>query len=330
MPSEKLLNVFTDGPNVMKSLKKKIEETYPNALDIGTCNLHVIHNGFAKGLENFCGDVEGLVIDLYYFFKRSATQSEKLREMQVKLGLPEHVLLRHVDNRWLTLNLSVQRFIEQFSILKEFFSGKKEAETVEVSKFKKLCEAFSSKTLLPKALFLKNISGIFIKTQSLFQKNEPLIHILYDEHNQLLRTLMGRFMRTQSYLSVEDLTTIDVEKGELWLHTPEVGADTEIELKKIAKSDRKSFYLGARSFYINCTKYLLNKLPLQNVLLKNLKFLHPLYITEPSSVKCLKTILALTQFKIPPDKVSRVIDEWLHLQTEDIVNCVDEKSPTVF
>ena len=40
---------------------------------------------------------------------------------------------------------------------------------------------------------------------------------------------MGRFMRTQSYLSVIDLTTIDVEKDEFRLHTPEVGADTEIE-----------------------------------------------------------------------------------------------------
>lgn len=329
LPSDKLLNVFTDGPNVMKSLKKKIEETYPNVLDIGTCNLHVIHNGFAKGLENFCGDIEGLIIDLHYFFKRSATQSEKLREMQVKLGLPEHVLLRHVDNRWLTLNLSIQRFIEQFSVLQEFFSGKKETETIEVSKFKKICEAFSSKTLLAKALFLKNISDIFVKIQNLFQRNEPLVHILYDEHDQLLRTLMGRFLKAQDYSSVTDLSTIDVEKGEFWLNIPEVGADTEFELKKISKSEKKSFYLGARSFYINCTKYLLNKLPLQNRLLKNLKCLHPLYITEPSSVKCLKAITTVTQFIIPPEKVSGLIDEWLRLQTEDLVKSVEEKSTAI-
>ena len=154
LPAEKLINVFTDGPNIMKSLKKKINETFPNVLDIGTCNLHVIHNVFAKGIENFGIDVEDLLVELHYFFKRSAVHSEELRELQVKLGLPEHVLIRHVDSRWLTLHLSVQQFIEQFNVLKAFFYSRKDVRTVEASRLKKYVKNFPLKLCLQKPYLL--------------------------------------------------------------------------------------------------------------------------------------------------------------------------------
>lgn len=51
----------------------------------------------AEGLEVFGDDVKSLLIDLYYYFKRSAAECEDLRDVQIKFGLPEHVLLRHVN-----------------------------------------------------------------------------------------------------------------------------------------------------------------------------------------------------------------------------------------
>ncbi|XP_071033143.1 uncharacterized protein [Parasteatoda tepidariorum] len=124
LPSDKLVNIFTDGPNVMKTLKVKMNKYYPNLIDIGFCNLHIVHNAFAKGLDGFGADVESLLIDLYYFFKRSAAQSENLANIQSRFEFPEHVLLRHVESRWLTLHSSIDRFIEQFTVLSEFFNFK--------------------------------------------------------------------------------------------------------------------------------------------------------------------------------------------------------------
>lgn len=48
----------------------------PSLIDIGTCNLHKVHNGFGKGLNVLGSDAEDLALKLFYWFKRSATQCE--------------------------------------------------------------------------------------------------------------------------------------------------------------------------------------------------------------------------------------------------------------
>lgn len=68
LPSNQLLCLCSDGPNVMKSVKRKLNEKLDQQLlDIGECSLHKVHNAFAKGLGSFCLDVEDVVKDVYYF-----------------------------------------------------------------------------------------------------------------------------------------------------------------------------------------------------------------------------------------------------------------------
>ncbi|KAH9384109.1 hypothetical protein HPB48_026095 [Haemaphysalis longicornis] len=105
----------------MKSVKKKLREMLnPNLLDIGECNLHKVHNAFGTGLNSFVADVELLVMDIYYFFKH-AVHSSQLSEKPKDLGIPEHVFLRLVSNRWLTFQSSLERVLQQFQVLKAFF-----------------------------------------------------------------------------------------------------------------------------------------------------------------------------------------------------------------
>ncbi|KAH7949470.1 hypothetical protein HPB49_011034 [Dermacentor silvarum] len=93
----------------MESVKRKLDEELScNILNIGECNLHEVHNAFSSGLSDFRSDVELLVIDVYYFFKH-AVRSSNLQEKQKDLGIPEHVFLRHVNNRWLTFLDSLER-----------------------------------------------------------------------------------------------------------------------------------------------------------------------------------------------------------------------------
>lgn len=89
---------------------------------------------------------------------------------------------------------------------------------------------------------------------------------------------------------------------------------------------RKRIRLGARSFYINVTKYLIKKLPLKNKLLKNLKCLHPLYIIEPQSLQCIKSVASSFPFVVASSEISKLVDEWICLQTEDLksLQCVEK------
>ncbi|KAH7974430.1 hypothetical protein HPB49_015487 [Dermacentor silvarum] len=85
LPKDKLLCFFSDGPNTLKSVKRKLDEELScNILNISECNLHKVHNAFSSGLSTFKSDVELLVIDVYYFFKH-AVRSSNLQEKQKDL-----------------------------------------------------------------------------------------------------------------------------------------------------------------------------------------------------------------------------------------------------
>ena len=58
IPVDKLITLVRDGPYVNKAIMRKIEQTIKNEhpelkgfADLGSCVLHVVHNGFGKGLE---------------------------------------------------------------------------------------------------------------------------------------------------------------------------------------------------------------------------------------------------------------------------------------
>lgn len=324
LPSDKLLSVFSDGPNVMKCFKKKMMDLYPGLLDVGECVLHKVHNSFAYGLNVFGADVESLIVDIYYFFKRSALQSEKVRELQVKLGLPEHVFLRHVSSRWLTLETSIARIIEQFTVLKEFFKNKTQSRC-ESNRLANIKQAFADKSLFPKLLFLQNVSKIFVRFLKMYQTESPMIHTLYDEMVSFVKTIMGRFLNEEFFRNkqVTDIEIADIEKGDNWSRV-DIGVDTEKSFESLSYKDKQSIRMGARSFYISVTKYLLKSLPLQNQILRNLRCLHPSYRLKEESLQFMKFLAVQLPNVIPIQEVSSVTDEFIRLQAEENSNIYPE------
>ena len=76
LPLKNLLSISSDGPNVNKAIKANINTKLQghfkrHLVDIESCQLHVVHNIFRKGIEAYGEDVELLGIDLFYFFKLS-------------------------------------------------------------------------------------------------------------------------------------------------------------------------------------------------------------------------------------------------------------------
>ena len=77
LPLVKMLHLGCDGPNVNKSLKNQLNESIVQLggkplIDIGSCNLHVVHNGFHAGISSVDQSwrVEDLMSDLFTFFKK--------------------------------------------------------------------------------------------------------------------------------------------------------------------------------------------------------------------------------------------------------------------
>ena len=83
IPVGKLITLVRDGPNV-KAIMRKIERTikdehpqFKGFVDLGSCILRVVRNGFGKGLEMYGKDIDQLCLDLHAIFKYSAARREE-------------------------------------------------------------------------------------------------------------------------------------------------------------------------------------------------------------------------------------------------------------
>ena len=129
--------------------------------------LHVAHNGFHKGMESYGLAISEFIIDVYYFFVQSAARWEDCQLVQEKLGLPKHKQQPNV------------------------------AKVPRYTRIKKHLD-FNVVTLV-QLHFLRSVAGIFTEFLAFFQREEPLIHLLYDWMCELVRKIMGRFVKRSAF-----------------------------------------------------------------------------------------------------------------------------------
>lgn len=334
LPQNNFICFFSDGPNVMKAVKRKLKELHPNLIDVGECCIHKVHNAFSHGIDAFGSEVEAAVVDVYYFFK-SAVQSASIKAQQEVLQLPSNVFLRHLSSRWLTLGPALDRLIEQFPAIRSVVMSDS-ACRVGGQLHQRLRKAFSDRTFYAKLLFMKNAADIFTDFFTLFQKSEPLVHLLYSEMVALVFKLCGRFMTKESYSSKKgtELLLLQAESPANWKAKVEIGEDTEREISSWEAGDKRAFRLGARKFYIKCTEYLVSRLPFDNLLLKSLRFLKPESMKKESSCNDLRQLASGLPQVIQPCDVSALMDEYnllrlRHIESDASV-CVEQHWQAIF
>lgn len=325
IPRVGFFSFFSDGPNVMKSLKRKLADNL-SLIDVGECWLHKVHNAFSHALDFFAAEVESAVVDTYYFFKHSSVQSTHLKEQQNILGLPEaFFFLRHISSRWLSLMPALERLLEQLAPLKSVLAAEAPVRSSGSIK-ERLRKTINNKEFCAKALFMKNAAEIFTKFLTLFQKSEPLIHILYSECVTLVEKVLGRFLRLNVFqnMSGHQLATLDVESSENWkANVVELGADTEAAMVSWSANEKAAFRLGARTFYMKCARYLLKQLPLKNSVLMHLSGLEPSASVSESSRESFRELAKYAPQVILSSDVSSLLDEVTEFCLEPLPATVD-------
>ena len=86
--------------------------------------------------------------------------------------------------------------------------------------------------------FLISVASIFSKYLSIFQKDEPLIHILHTECVSLLQQLMGRFLKADVFSgkSGDEYPQIQVgHKNQVEDSNLEIGDKTHSHFSKFRK-----------------------------------------------------------------------------------------------
>ena len=319
----------SDGPNVNKTVWNIVNDALVNLpnrnyglTDIGTRNLHICHNAFAKGLEMFGSSISEFVIDLHLWFKMSAARREDYELVQEEMGLAKHKFLKHVECRWLSLHPALLRILEQLKGLKKYFLTvlpKKQSSSTSNARYIRIRRQLESKDLVAQIHFLVSVADIFNPFLKFFQTEEPLVHLLCDQLATLLAVLLGRFIRKDllANKSTRKLSKICLEDvGNHLAYTElERKEQTRQEIKKLSEEKQKKFVLGAKSFLIAATKHLINKLPFDNLILRSSIVLKPDVRSEDWAPKAIR-ILA-KELKVSVD-LDNLADEWRIYQLENI------------
>ena len=188
LPLVKMLHLGCDGPNVNKSLKNQLNESIVQLGGkslIGSCNLHVVHNGFHAGISSVdqSWGVEDLMSDLFTFFKKYSSRAEDFTVIQEALNTEMKALKRFVtvSNHRLSVGPVCEQIIENWAgLTKYFLKTEHSAPIKESSMYKRIATSLrEGNIMLARLHFIVSIANLFKPFLTKFQSESVSIHLLF-------------------------------------------------------------------------------------------------------------------------------------------------------
>ncbi|CAF3588591.1 unnamed protein product [Rotaria socialis] len=293
----KLLMLSRDNPNANKTVEKMINDAMKKVnaelLNVGTCNLHVIHNVFKAGTTETNWYVENFCMNIWSWFQKSPARQEDFENITNELNdAIEKTILYFSSKRWVLLGKVIDRVLKQYHMFREYFlvylPSKQQKQIQSNSRYDNVKEVLMSnisKIRLNFILFL--CQSIFDRFLTWFQKEEPLVHLLYNALCDLYRTVLLSFLSPEHVGSTYGgaLLDIDFKLAEKQLTTKklQIGEEARRLLVDVSASDRATFFHDVKSIYHAIADNLKKYLPLKNTFLKDLHVLDPASRTKQDS-----------------------------------------------
>ena len=121
-----LLQLGMDGPSVNKAFEKKLSgklhnEMNKSFINVGTCQLHIVHNSFRKTITTFDFNFYEFFCNIHLFFKLSNGRREDFKDMENMTNISVQYALGHVETRWLSMTGIAVRITNQWENLCQYF-----------------------------------------------------------------------------------------------------------------------------------------------------------------------------------------------------------------
>ena len=111
--------------------------------------------------------------------------------------------------------------------------------------------------------FVLASAELFTTFTQLFQKEEPLIHVLHSEIKKLVVTLCGRVFTPYLVTETENYSPEMLNLAEKFAEKPIVSVNVEwASCEKATLKDKAIFYVNVRKHFIAGIRHILNKCPL--------------------------------------------------------------------
>ena len=146
----------SDTTNVMvgkhNSVLLRVKEKQPHVYSQG-CVCHLANLALLAGVKALPVDVDDFLVDLFYYFEKSAKRKEDLREFQHLTDTKQLKVLKHCKTRWLSLEKAVHQVIQQWVALYAYFDSVSEND--HSARVRRLDQNFKSHLTKLVMLFLE-------------------------------------------------------------------------------------------------------------------------------------------------------------------------------
>jgi len=222
-----------------------------------------------------------------------------------------------VPSRWLTLGPVAERVAEQYPALLHFFETTKKSSKKlnENDRVVKIVNDLKNPSIEAEVLFVPESAQLFQNFCKLFQKQEPLIHILYEEARNLLTIILNKICKLETVKHFNKLKNpFDIEN---MLPTKDVKCSdkTDEALKKLSERDALRVCYNVQQHYKAAAEHLLSKSILKFETAKHFRFLQPQQLKKPETSSSIAKINRVLPLGISE---AHLLDEWLLLQLEDL------------
>src|SRR5215469_14689484 len=320
----KILMIGSDGPNVNKTVHKLFNDeliaTRSHGLvNIGTCHIHIVHNAYLNALQAFGQDASDLTVSVYNYFDGWPSRVEEYAKIQEVHKLPQKKFLKHSPSRWLSFHCAAERLIEQWVGLEQYFlkfiPSNKNKSVINSSSYQKIRALLQCSTMKAQLHLAMSSAENFPTFTESFQKDEPLIHVLYLQLRDLVAKLAGRICKV---VSENQFANHDLFKSENMLPINDVILSDNIKncLSEIPEKVVPMFMDNVKQHYMASCRYLIDKTmgTCNNPnLIRALKCLHPSNVKTRRSLKDINFVAKQLPINVKDDILA---DEWKMLQLD--------------
>ncbi|KAK7089566.1 hypothetical protein V1264_024416 [Littorina saxatilis] len=306
-------------------------------LYLSGCPCHLIHRAALKAATEIKFNVDEVLVDTYCYLQNSSKRLAALERFQDEVK--HQKIHKHVATRWLSVRSCLERILENWNALQEFFkeeSGRSASTSNAHARLDRLKTFSRSPTNRLYCLFLVHALEPFDTLNKQLQSEAPQIHTLMRSLHGFMRKLLVRFVKPVI------LAEKKREKGEGGKPLERSKTVLEINYKNPSnhkstvllsgEADRfltdpsshlreekvKEFHANTKKFYVAGCTYIKEKFPMQEVLLQNAEICDPerrLEVTEDQLMYFLKRFPCLLQ----SSSIDDVKTEFVEYQSHELV-----------
>ena len=124
LPWKNCICFSADNASVMMGIHAGVaayvRKENPDVFVLG-CPCHRLHLAAEKGASTLPFTPVDVLISVYYYLEKSSKRHKELKGVQTLCGTANYKILKHVCTRWLSLEKALNRLLEQWPALLEYF-----------------------------------------------------------------------------------------------------------------------------------------------------------------------------------------------------------------